>query len=224
MAVYSGEVVIDPELNKYISISQSKQLLCIPLQMKEGVLIVGIVDPDHGNVLSSLQFLFGTSHQAYKVYLIPYESFKKHFQVGPLGSASETQKKEDEEDDQKEDPKQSDDEKKKDTNDTTGGEMDLTEVTGEITADIETFSIPDIFSTVLKYAINKGVSDIHVEHMGTTVRIRCRVDGQLETIVSLPTKIHPMLIARVKILCAMKLDEKRKPKMVVSVQSSMVTQ
>jgi type IV pilus assembly protein PilB len=37
------------------------------------------------------------------------------------------------------------------------------------------------------------------------------MDGRLEQIAALPAKLHPMLIARVKILCGMKLDEKRKP-------------
>ena len=37
------------------------------------------------------------------------------------------------------------------------------------------------------------------------------MDGRLEQIAALPIKLHPMIIARVKILCGMKLDEKRKP-------------
>ena len=64
---------------------------------------------------------------------------------------------------------------------------------------------------MLRYAIDNGASDIHIEHVGSAMRARVRLDGQLETITSLPVKMHPMLIARVKILCSMKLDEKRKP-------------
>jgi type IV pilus assembly protein PilB len=63
----------------------------------------------------------------------------------------------------------------------------------------------------LRYAIDNNGSDIHIEHVGLNVRIRVRMDGRLEEIAALPAKLHPMIIARIKILCAMKLDEKRKP-------------
>jgi hypothetical protein len=39
------------------------------------------VDPEYGNVLSGLQFLFGANHQPYKVYLVSYDAFKSHFGI-----------------------------------------------------------------------------------------------------------------------------------------------
>lgn len=76
LPIYRSEIADDKELTKYINIVQSKQFLAIPLIVKDEVLLVGVVDPEHGNVLASLQFLFGADHQAYKVYLISYDAFK----------------------------------------------------------------------------------------------------------------------------------------------------
>ncbi|MDO8579816.1 MAG: GspE/PulE family protein, partial [bacterium] len=54
-------------------------------------------------------------------------------------------------------------------------------------------------------------SDIHVERMAEKLRVRFRVDGDLYTSLVLPIKVHDAVVARIKILSNMKLDEKRKP-------------
>jgi hypothetical protein len=95
LPIYSKEIPEDKELTRLINVTQSKQLLAVPLEMVDNVLSVGVVDPEHGNVLDSLQFLFGTDHQAYKVYLITYDAYKKHFGLAtdaPLEKASLTDK------------------------------------------------------------------------------------------------------------------------------------
>ena len=206
LPIYSADIPEGKELTKYISVVQSKQLLAVPLELKDDVLLVGVVDPEHGNVLDSLQFLFGKDHQAYKVYLITNDAFRKHFGLSvdaPPEKASLTTKVNDEVmsyvNKEGEDKEKSDD------------DIDLTDIAGDIDDGLAKLPVPDIFSIMLRYAIDNGASDIHIEHTGTAVRARVRLDGRLETVATLPPKIHPMLIARVKILCQMKLDEKRKP-------------
>lgn len=209
LPIYEKEIVDDKELTRFINVMQSKQLLAVPLEVTDEVLSVGVVDPEHGNVLDSLQFLFGTDHQAYKVYLISYDAYKKHFGLSvdsPLDKASLTDKIGDE---QKLSYVSKDNGENHPEN--AGEDLDLSDVSQLLDEDLAKLSIPDIFSTVLRYAIDNGASDIHIEHIGTAVRARIRLDGQLETITTLPAKMHPMLIARVKILCSLKLDEKRKP-------------
>lgn len=207
LPIYKKEIAEDKELTRFISVVQSKQFLAIPLELNDNVLSVGVVDPEHGNVLDSLQFLFGTDHQAYKVFLISYDAYKKHFGLAieaPLEKASLTDKV----DDQKI-SYVSKEELEKDGN--ASEEIDLSDVSQILDADLAKLPIPEIFSIILRYAIDNGASDIHIEHIGTALRARIRLDGQLETVTTLPMKMHPMLIARVKILCSMKLDEKRKP-------------
>lgn len=210
LPVYSEDISNDRELTKYLSISQSKQLLAIPLEFKDEVLSVGIVDPEYSNVLDSLQFLFGASHQAYKVYLITYDAYKKHFNI--ISDIKEPEEKislVDKVEDTTLSYFSKDDNEKKQL--TEAEDLDLTNVAGDIDEDLAKLSVPNIFSTILRYAIDSGASDIHIEHTGSLVRARIRLDGKLETITTLPVKIHSMIIARVKILCSMKLDEKRKP-------------
>lgn len=211
LPIYREEIAEDKELTKYINIVQSKQFLAIPLVMKDEVLLVGVVDPEHGNVLSSLQFLFGADHQAYKVYLITYDAFKKHFGItSPNDIPDEKASVTDQIDNEilsyvaKDDDKVSDDDKDDE-------DIDLESATGVLDKNLAKLPIPEIFSTLLRYAIDNTASDIHIEHIGISVRTRVRMDGRLEQIAALPAKLHPMIIARIKILCGMKLDEKRKP-------------
>lgn len=206
LPVYKDEIVDDRELTKYISVVQSKQLLAVPLGIKDGVLSVGLVDPEHGNVLDSLQFLFGTDHQAYKVYLITYDAYKKHFGIKEEPGKASLANKVDGNQELSYISKDEAGEKEQVSDD-----IDLSDVSQVLDGNLAKLPIPEIFSVILRYAIDNTASDIHIEHVGTAVRARVRMDGQLETITSLPAKMHPMLVARVKILCSMKLDEKRKP-------------
>ncbi len=213
LPIYKNEIPEDKELTKYISVTQSKQLLAVPIELKDGVLSVGVVDPEHANVLDSLQFLFGTDHQAYKVYLITYDAYKKHFGIVESDNntsdikASLTGKV----DEGKEISYISKDDTQEKEKEGLNENMDLSDVSGLLDEGLAKLPIPDIFSAILRYAIDNGASDIHIEHIGTAVRARVRMDGQLETITTLPVKMHPMLVARIKILCSIKLDEKRKP-------------
>ena len=68
-----------------------------------------------------------------------------------------------------------------------------------------------IVATVLRHAADNGASDIHIEPYEKETRVRFRVDGVMKQSLVLPSSAHNALVARVKILSNMKLDEKRKP-------------
>ncbi|MFM2374666.1 MAG: hypothetical protein RLZZ234_661, partial [Candidatus Parcubacteria bacterium] len=68
-----------------------------------------------------------------------------------------------------------------------------------------------IVATILRYAVDGKASDIHIEPTEEKVRIRFRVDGVLVKSLELPMKIHSAVVARIKILSSIRLDEKRKP-------------
>ena len=75
----------------------------------------------------------------------------------------------------------------------------------------EDLPIIRVVDTLLEYAIFEGASDIHIEPDEKEVRIRYRIDGILREVMILPKKIHPGLVARIKILSNLKLDEHRLP-------------
>jgi type IV pilus assembly protein PilB len=64
---------------------------------------------------------------------------------------------------------------------------------------------------VVAEAIKKGASDIHIEPSASEVFFRYRVDGDLVIVREVPMSQHQAVIARIKILSNLKLDEKRKP-------------
>lgn len=66
-------------------------------------------------------------------------------------------------------------------------------------------------STILEYAVKSRASDIHIEPLEDTLKIRCRVDGVLREIMQLPKSIEPALVSRIKILSNLKIDEHRVP-------------
>ena len=72
-------------------------------------------------------------------------------------------------------------------------------------------SAVDEINTILKYAIDGSASDIHIEHAGEYTRVRIRVDGELREIAAFGKSMHPMIVARIKILSGLRMDEKRKP-------------
>lgn len=71
--------------------------------------------------------------------------------------------------------------------------------------------ISKILSQLLEYAQRARASDIHIEPLEDRLKIRCRVDGVLREVMSLPKSTEPALVSRVKILSSLKIDEHRKP-------------
>ncbi|MFA5995709.1 MAG: ATPase, T2SS/T4P/T4SS family [Patescibacteria group bacterium] len=78
----------------------------------------------------------------------------------------------------------------------------------DIARDVPIIKIVD---TILDYAIFQNASDIHIEPAETNIVIRFRIDGILREVMTLPKTVQPGLIARVKILASLKLDEHRLP-------------
>ena len=71
--------------------------------------------------------------------------------------------------------------------------------------------ISKALNTILEYAVRAKASDIHIEPLEKSLKIRCRIDGVLREIMNLPKSIEPALISRIKILSRLKIDEHRVP-------------
>jgi len=68
-----------------------------------------------------------------------------------------------------------------------------------------------IVEALLKHAILQDASDIHIEPDEKEVRIRYRIDGMLHDAMTLPKTVLAGIVARIKILSNLKLDEHRLP-------------
>jgi type IV pilus assembly protein PilB len=68
-----------------------------------------------------------------------------------------------------------------------------------------------IVDNILSYAIAVRASDIHVEALDEATMIRYRIDGILYEMIRIPKAVHNALVARLKILAGLKIDEHYKP-------------
>lgn len=68
-----------------------------------------------------------------------------------------------------------------------------------------------IVDTLLKHAILESASDIHIEPEEKEVHVRYRIDGVLHDAMTLPKDVAAGIVARIKVLSNLKLDEHRLP-------------
>jgi type IV pilus assembly protein PilB len=80
-----------------------------------------------------------------------------------------------------------------------------------ITTIVQDSPISKALSTILEYAAKNRASDIHIEPLKDSLKIRCRIDGILREIMNLPKSTEPPLVSRIKILSNLKIDEHRIP-------------
>jgi type IV pilus assembly protein PilB len=76
---------------------------------------------------------------------------------------------------------------------------------------VEEAPIVRLVSHIVTRAVHQRASDIHIEPQEEHLRVRFRVDGLLTTVMTLPRRITPAVISRVKILASMDIAERRIP-------------
>ena len=74
----------------------------------------------------------------------------------------------------------------------------------EAAADLPIVGIVD---NILSYALASRASDIHIEILEESTFIRYRIDGILYQIMDITKAVHPGIVARIKLLSGLKIDE-----------------
>ncbi|OHA18228.1 MAG: hypothetical protein A2664_02040 [Candidatus Taylorbacteria bacterium RIFCSPHIGHO2_01_FULL_46_22b] len=194
-----GNRNIPYEVLKYVPEESAVYYHFVPIGLKNGTLEVGIVNPENVEALDALNFISSKSALPYQIFLITEADFKRVVELykslsGEVNKALSELETE-----------LSGSGKKEEDEYIEGGEME-----GE-TRIIEDAPVTKIVATILHYATEGNASDIHIEPMIDKVRVRFRVDGVLATSLILPQKVHQAVVARIKILSNMRLDERRKP-------------
>lgn len=82
---------------------------------------------------------------------------------------------------------------------------------GDLKKLAEELPVVRIVDTLLKHAIIQNASDIHIEPLEDQIMVRYRIDGLLHDAMVLPKHIGHSLVARIKVLSNLRLDEKRLP-------------
>lgn len=187
------------ETLKYIPEKSVDYYKIIPLGIQDGTLEVGFVDPNDTEARDAVSFISSKLQLPFNIYVISERDFKKiresysglSGEVGKALTELETELSVEEQRISK--------------------EVEEIPKKGITTKIIEDAPVTKIVATILRYATEGKASDIHIEPIDEEVRIRFRVDGVMNTSLKLPKKIHNAVVARIKILSNMKLDEKRKP-------------
>jgi type II secretory ATPase GspE/PulE/Tfp pilus assembly ATPase PilB-like protein len=91
----------------------------------------------------------------------------------------------------------------------TAAEAGAVVTTGGDTADDA--SAIRLLDRILQYAAIAGASDVHIEPYELEGLVRCRVDGALIEVLSLPVALLTPLVARLKVLGRLRIDERRVP-------------
>ena len=189
---------VKQEILNYIPEESAIHYRAVPVNIEDGVLIVGASNPDDLQMRDALNFIGTKNNIPFKiVYLLDAEVSKiQQFYTnleGDVGVALEN----------------------------LGSELDAEiaattdeslEQTKQSFEHIEEDApVTRIVATILRYAVDGKASDIHIEPGRTKVSVRFRVDGLLAKSLELPKNVHMAVVARVKILSSMRLDERRKP-------------
>ena len=197
------------EILRYVSEESSTYYKLLPLAIVDGVLEVGMVDPEDMEARDALQFIASQLKIPFKIFLISLKDFEKGvvFYRGLTGEVTEALTQFE----ATEDEKNISDTKQDITTNTKEDKDDKKSDASKTSIITEDAPVTKIVSVMLRHATAGNASDIHVEPMFNRVRIRFRVDGELFTSIFLPNSVHSAVIARIKILANLKLDEKRKP-------------
>lgn len=203
---------ITSQLLEYISEEAASYYQVVPISLNKGVLEIGMVDPDNISARDALNFISSKLNLPFKIFLISEPDFAKVLNLYK-GLSSEVTKAltELETEFVTEPGKEDEDKDTKETDESVEDENNLTSSEGSDTKIIENAPVTKIVATILRYAIDGRASDIHIEPGASNVRIRFRVDGIMNTSLVLPARVHSAVVARIKIMSNMRLDEKRKP-------------
>ena len=182
------------EILEFIPRDSVEHYKMIPLSLKDNVLEVGMVYPEDLKAQEALNFLARQRNFNYRVALINLSHFRKFFkQYETLGKEVKVALQELE---QQLEP----------------GKKELTpKSTSEIVQKRSDAPISKTVAVILKHAVEGQASDIHIEPLKKKTRVRFRLDGILHSSLLLPKEIHPSIVARIKIISNLKIDEKRVP-------------
>lgn len=185
---------IAPDILEFIPRDSAEHYKIFPISKSGKKLVVGMVYPEDLKAQEALNFLSRQKGFNYRVVLISLSDFKKcakHYES--LGREVKEALEELEsqlEGGDKHRPAES--------------SLDIVRNKGQA-------PISKTVAVILKHAVEGKASDIHVEPERDRTRVRFRLDGILHSSLFLPKTVHASIVARVKIVSNLKIDETRVP-------------
>ena len=187
---------VDPAVVKLVPEETARRYEVVPLSRMGSSLTIAIVDPTNVFAMDDIKFMTGfnvepvvASEGAIREAIDRFygqsqgDAFEKVMQdIGADGDAAvELAEEEDE-----------------------LAEGDLERAAGEA-------PVVKLVNLILREALNRGASDIHLEPYEKEYRVRYRIDGVLQAVMSPPMKMRDAITSRVKIMAKLDISEKRLP-------------
>ncbi|MCE5311780.1 MAG: type IV-A pilus assembly ATPase PilB [Nitrospiraceae bacterium] len=204
-AINLSEYRLDPAVLKLIPAETAKRYLLVPVSKEGASLKVAVSDPSNNFAVDDVRFLTGMKVSVYvAAESAIVEAIDKYYdkadrikvQVG----------------DTKAPVKQS--EELEDLNKVIGSAMDDIKVIDDkpdaLVKEVDA-PIVKLVNGILTNAIKSHASDIHIEPAENLLRVRYRIDGVLQSVLKLPSKIKNAITSRLKIMSHLDISERRLP-------------
>lgn len=185
-----GKASIKPDVLDMLPYEVAQQYKAVPLGEIEGKLALGMIDPSN---VQAIDYISGKIGKPVSVFMASQEGIDRVLaQYKPdvasnVASAIEG------------------------SLDGAVKDLDTSKQVQDVANLVQDSPITRALKTILDYAVQAGASDVHIEPAEHNTRIRCRIDGILREIMTLPKSTEPALISRIKILSNLKIDEHRVP-------------
>lgn len=183
---------IPGDILNIVSRDVAENYQAISFEKADNVLRIGLVDPRNFRAIEAMEFLAKEQRLSVEFYIISSSSFKeavKKYEIlkKEVEKALELARERFVPEREKEE------------------EVPIEE---EV---IKRAPVSKMVSMIMRYAVENKASDIHIEPGPTESRVRYRIDGVLRSRLTLPKYIHPAVVARIKVLANLKIDETRIP-------------
>ncbi len=195
---------VSPSTLKLIPVDAARIYHFVPIGVSDSAIEIGIIDPENVQAMDALTFITARINKPFKLFLITASAYNKLLEMYE-GLGNEVDQALSELDNEIAD------------GDSEGVTVETNIKTsdtlkpGEEERIVEDAPIIKIVAVILRHATEGQASDIHIENVGDKVKVRFRVDGVLHTSLVLPINVYNGVVARIKILAKLRLDEKRKP-------------
>jgi type IV pilus assembly protein PilB len=189
---------IDPAVVKLIPFETAKRYQILPLSRVGASLTIAMVDPTNVFAMDDIKFMTGFNIE-------PVVASESSILAGIEKAYSTGGKEEDLEAVMQSMSEMNDEDVE--LNDQKEQELGLSEL--EKAADEA--PVVKLVNVVLGDAVKRGASDIHIEPYEKEFRVRFRIDGVLQAIMSPPLKLKDAITSRLKIMSKLDISEKRLP-------------
>ncbi len=172
---------MDPKLLSLVPENIARRNLLIPVDLKDGKLVVAMADPLNVLVQDELRLLTGYDIE---VVVAPASEIKQAIEhyYGMRGRAESLAREREEVEEREETPPPE-----------------------------EEAPVIQLVNSMISQAVGERASDIHIEPHEEEIMIRFRIDGVLRPIMTFPKSLHSLLTTRIKVMAGMNIAEKRLP-------------